>query len=177
MVSSEARRLWFLAFGQTPRCVYALESESDHGPTSAVFVELLEGGDVCSGPVSSVWISRPTAYRWINRYNETGLERLVDRSRRPHSCSHATLEPIENAILALRAKHPSWGLLQTNQYDWVVVTRWTCERLRRSSHRVLMIRPARACSRKVCAEPGDSVSNWTPPSRTGTAVFCGNASP
>ena len=54
-------------------------------------------------------ISRPTAYRWINRYNETGPEGLVDRSRRPHSCSHATLEPIENAILALRAKHPSWG--------------------------------------------------------------------
>jgi len=54
-------------------------------------------------------ISRPTAYRWINRYNETGPEGLVDRSRRPHSCSHATLERIENAILALRAKHPSWG--------------------------------------------------------------------
>jgi transposase-like protein len=29
-------------------------------------------------------ISRPTAYRWINRYNETGPEGLVDRSRRPH---------------------------------------------------------------------------------------------
>src|ERR1700758_187093 len=47
-------------------------------------------------------ISRPTGYRWINRYNETGPEGLVDRSRRPHSCSHATLEPIENAIFALR---------------------------------------------------------------------------
>jgi transposase len=54
-------------------------------------------------------ISRPTAYRWINRYNETGPEGLVVRSRRPHTCSHATLEPMENAILVLRAKHPSWG--------------------------------------------------------------------
>ena len=54
-------------------------------------------------------ISRPTGYRWINRYNETGPEGLVERSRRPHSCSHATLEPIENAIPALRARHPSWG--------------------------------------------------------------------
>ena len=54
-------------------------------------------------------ISRPTAYRWINRYNETGPEGLVDRSCRPHTCLHATLEPIENAILVLRAKHPSWG--------------------------------------------------------------------
>ena len=54
-------------------------------------------------------ISRPTAYRWIHRYNETGSEGLVARSRRPHTCSHGTLEPMENAILVLRAKHPSWG--------------------------------------------------------------------
>ncbi|HEY1577818.1 MAG TPA: IS481 family transposase [Terracidiphilus sp.] len=54
-------------------------------------------------------ISHPTGYRWINRYNEIGPEGLVDRSRRPHGCSHATLEPIENVIFALRAKHPSWG--------------------------------------------------------------------
>jgi hypothetical protein len=33
----------------------------------------------------------------------------VDRSSRPHSCSRATLEPIENTILVLRAKQPSWG--------------------------------------------------------------------
>lgn len=46
---------------------------------------------------------------WINRYNETGPEGFVDRSRRSHGCSHATLEPIENAILVLHAKHPSWG--------------------------------------------------------------------
>jgi transposase len=44
-------------------------------------------------------ISRPTAYRWINRYNETGPEGLVDRSRRPHTCSHTTLEPMENATI------------------------------------------------------------------------------
>ena len=60
-------------------------------------------------------ISRPTAYRWINRYNETGPEGLVDRSRRPHTCSHATLEPMENAILVLRAKHPSWAHANSRQ--------------------------------------------------------------
>ena len=64
-------------------------------------------------------ISRPTAYRWINRYNETGPEGLVDRSSRPHSCSHATLEPIENTILVLRAKHPSWGARKLK-------ARWRC---------------------------------------------------
>jgi hypothetical protein len=59
-------------------------------------------------------IFRRTGYRWINRCNETGPEGLVDRSRRPHSCSHATLEPIENAILALRAKHPFWRARKLN---------------------------------------------------------------
>ena len=54
-------------------------------------------------------ISRPTGYRWINRYKEVGPEGLLDLSRRPHGCSHATPEATENAILALRGKHPSWG--------------------------------------------------------------------
>jgi transposase InsO family protein len=54
-------------------------------------------------------VSRPTGYRWINRYKEVGPEGLLDRSRKPHGCSHATSEATENAILALRSKHPSWG--------------------------------------------------------------------
>jgi transposase len=54
-------------------------------------------------------VSRPTGYRWINRYKEVGPEGLLDLSRRPHGCSHATSETTENAILALRNKHPSWG--------------------------------------------------------------------
>ena len=37
------------------------------------------------------------------------LKDLLDRSSKPHSCSHATPEAIENAILALRGKYPSWG--------------------------------------------------------------------
>ena len=54
-------------------------------------------------------VSRPTGYRWINRYKEVGPEGLLDLSRKPHGCSHATSEEVENAILALRSKHPSWG--------------------------------------------------------------------
>lgn len=54
-------------------------------------------------------ISRPTGYRWINRYEEVGPEGLLDLSSRPHSCSHATPEKIENAILSLRSRYPSWG--------------------------------------------------------------------
>ncbi len=54
-------------------------------------------------------VSRPTGYRWINRYKEVEPEGLLDLSSKPHSFSHATPERIENAILALRSKYPSWG--------------------------------------------------------------------
>jgi transposase InsO family protein len=54
-------------------------------------------------------VSRPTGYRWINRYKESGPEGLLNLSSKPHGCSHAIPETIENAILALRGKYPSWG--------------------------------------------------------------------
>jgi transposase InsO family protein len=54
-------------------------------------------------------ISRPTAYKWIKRYNEVGPEGLLDISRRPHGCSHATALELQNEILALRKRFPSWG--------------------------------------------------------------------
>jgi transposase len=54
-------------------------------------------------------VSRPTGYRWINRYKEVGPEGLLDLSSRPHGCSHGTPESTENAIFALRNKYPSWG--------------------------------------------------------------------
>ena len=54
-------------------------------------------------------VSRPTGYRWINRYKESGPEGLLNLTSKPRSCSHATPETIENAILALRGKYPSWG--------------------------------------------------------------------
>jgi transposase len=54
-------------------------------------------------------VSRPTGYRWINGYKESGPEGLLNLSSKPHGCSNATPEVIENAILALRGKYPSWG--------------------------------------------------------------------
>jgi len=54
-------------------------------------------------------VSRPTAYKWIRRYNEVGPEGLLDRSRKPHSCPHATAGEIANEVLAIRKRFPSWG--------------------------------------------------------------------
>jgi transposase InsO family protein len=52
-------------------------------------------------------ISRATGYKWLER-SASGAE-LVDRSRRPHHSPGRCSEAVEAAVLALRARHPSWG--------------------------------------------------------------------
>jgi len=57
-------------------------------------------------------ISRPTGYKWIARYEEGGVETLVDRSRAPHHHPNQVSPEIEEAIVSLRSKHPRWGPLK-----------------------------------------------------------------
>ena len=54
-------------------------------------------------------ISRKTAYKWIDRYEELGRQGLEDQSRRPHSYPWQTPEVISEELVALRGKHPNWG--------------------------------------------------------------------
>jgi transposase InsO family protein len=53
-------------------------------------------------------ISRPTGYKWIQRYQAEGLGGLNDRSHRPQSCPHSTSEDVVERILAIR-KSRDWG--------------------------------------------------------------------
>ena len=52
-------------------------------------------------------VSRPTAYKWIKRYDEVGPEGLRDLARTPHSSPNATSAEMENEVLALRKGFPS----------------------------------------------------------------------
>jgi transposase len=54
-------------------------------------------------------ITRRTGYKWIDRYNQNGLDGLAERSRRPKSCPHQTPDDIERLIVKCREKHPDWG--------------------------------------------------------------------
>jgi len=54
-------------------------------------------------------ISRKTAYKWVDRYEQAGQPGLADRSRRPHGCPHETAPTIVAAILEARRHHPRWG--------------------------------------------------------------------
>lgn len=54
-------------------------------------------------------VSRPTAYKWIQRFLDRGYSGLEELPRRPSRCPHRTADELVQAILDLRRKHPSWG--------------------------------------------------------------------
>mgnify|MGYP001826915519 FL=1 len=54
-------------------------------------------------------ISRVTGYKILNRYKESGLDGLQDRSRRPYRHANKLPFQIERAILAIKREYPSWG--------------------------------------------------------------------
>jgi len=72
MVYSGARRRLYLRIGQRTTMLYALERGSNPGSTFAVLIELSEGRDVSSGPVSRVFISEAfrfeeLAFEWSHQ--------------------------------------------------------------------------------------------------------------
>jgi transposase InsO family protein len=54
-------------------------------------------------------ISPPTGYKWLKRYRREGAAGLVDRSRRPIRSPRRTPPSVEEAVVAARRAHPSWG--------------------------------------------------------------------
>lgn len=54
-------------------------------------------------------ISRDTAYKWIGRFMNDGPDGLMDRSHQALRVHNKTPVEVEQAILALRLRHPSWG--------------------------------------------------------------------
>jgi transposase InsO family protein len=52
-------------------------------------------------------ISRKTGYKWLQRYEETGL--LTDQSKRPHCSPLQTSEAMVEQIMHVRHKHSTWG--------------------------------------------------------------------
>jgi putative transposase len=74
------------------------------------FIEEYEREEVSlSALCQSHGISRPTAYKWIWRYEQEGLDGLQDRSRAPHHPARAMGEEVKERILAVKAQHGFWG--------------------------------------------------------------------
>ncbi len=54
-------------------------------------------------------VSRKTGYKWLLRYEERGAQGLHELSRAPHRVPWAVSTAQAEAIVAVRAAHPSWG--------------------------------------------------------------------
>jgi putative transposase len=54
-------------------------------------------------------ISRKTGYKLFNRYKDSGLEGLTDRSRRPQRQANQLPFQIEKRIVQVKQERPSWG--------------------------------------------------------------------
>ena len=54
-------------------------------------------------------VSRQTVYTFLDRWRSEGQAGLEDRSRRPHTSPRKTAGAIENALLALKDRHPDYG--------------------------------------------------------------------
>jgi len=54
-------------------------------------------------------ISRKTAYKWISRYEADSVSGLEERSRAPKQHGRAMEKEVQEAIVALRRRHPTWG--------------------------------------------------------------------
>src|SRR3954464_3219573 len=48
-----------------------------------------------------------TGYKWLGRWQAD--QKMVDRSRRPHSNPQQTDSAIEARVVAVRDAHPAWG--------------------------------------------------------------------
>jgi transposase InsO family protein len=53
-------------------------------------------------------ISPDVGYKWLGRW-QGGDERLMERSRRPHTSPGRSSPELEAAVLAVRSAHPAWG--------------------------------------------------------------------
>ena len=73
------------------------------------FVARLLEGEQMAKLCREFGITRRTGYKIYNRYKESGLQGLSDRSRRPYRHSNQLPYQIERAILGLKKEYPSWG--------------------------------------------------------------------
>src|ERR1700677_4791587 len=73
------------------------------------FIGRLLDGESMASLCREFGISRKTGYKIQSRYNDSGLEALTDRSRRPYRQANQLPMQIEKLIVNLRQDKPTWG--------------------------------------------------------------------
>ena len=73
------------------------------------FIARLLDGEKMAGLCRDFGIARKTGYKILRRYNDSGLEALTDRSRRPYRQANQLPFQIEALIVRLKGDKPHWG--------------------------------------------------------------------
>lgn len=73
------------------------------------FVIRLKDGESMATLCREFGISRVTGYKILDRYEESGLEGLSDRARRPYRYANQLPGQIEAAIVEAKREKPHWG--------------------------------------------------------------------
>lgn len=74
------------------------------------FILLWQSGSYTITDLAELFgVSRPTAYKFIERYRNLGMSGLLERSRAPRVVANKTLSALEAEIVELRRQHPRWG--------------------------------------------------------------------
>ena len=120
-------------------------------------------------------ISRKTAYKWIERYHDKGPAGLEDRSRKPDSHPNQTSSEVQQALLEVRQRHPSWGArkllrkVEERHPDWELPHPSTvCDLLNR--HGLI---PRQRTKRRV-GHPGRPTTALSAPNAAWSADFKGH---
>ena len=72
-------------------------------------MEVLDGTYSMTELCNYYQISRKTGYKWLDRYQQGGIEALHNRNRKPHSHPHEILHQVKVSILAIKKRFPKWG--------------------------------------------------------------------
>src|SRR6266568_4293086 len=88
------------------------------------FVARLLDGEKMAALCREFVISRKTGYKIFDRYKESGLEALTDRSRRPWRYGNQLPQQVEAAILNLKREKPYWGARKIRER---LLRRFSCE--------------------------------------------------
>jgi len=73
------------------------------------FVAKLLDGESMTEVCREFGISRKTGYKIFNRYKQSGLEALSDRSRRPVRYANQLAPQIQSLVVTLKREKPHWG--------------------------------------------------------------------
>lgn len=97
-------------------------------------------------------VSVRTAYKWLKRFKEEGLDGLADRSSRPRHCPHATPQDVVDQVLEQRRSRQTYRQIAQR----LAVAPSTIARLLRRAglHRLADLEPAAPENRYEYAAPG-----------------------